>query len=100
MSSKDTLTGHRDIQAWVAKHHGLPALRRTPNQYGEMRARLALKFRRPRPAAPTSTPTQDDGISPVSWSAWLAELDRQNLALKVADSNQPAFEFVERKRFN
>jgi len=91
---KDTLTRHRDIQAWVSAHRGLPALRRSPNQFGEMRARLALRFSRPRPA-PTSTPSQDDGISPCSWSAWLAELDRQHLALRVTDDTQPAFEFVE-----
>jgi hypothetical protein len=99
MNITHTLTRHRDIQAWVAEHRGLPAISRMPNQFGQLRARLALKFSKPR-AAPTSTPTQDDGMSPCSWSAWLAELDRQQLAVKVLDEKQPAFEFVERKELN
>ena len=37
---------------------------------------------------------------PVSWSAWLAELDRRHLALKVSDRQSPDFEFVERKDLN
>ena len=100
MTTIHTLTRHRDIQNWVAEHRGLPAICRMPNRFGELRSRLALKFSRPRPA-PTSIPTQDDdGMSPCSWSAWLAELDRQHLALKVIDEKQPAFEFIERKDLN
>lgn len=99
MNITHTLTRHRDIQAWVAQHQGLPAISRMRNEFGELRARLALKFSKPKPA-PFSTPTQDDGVSPCSWSAWLAELDRQHLALKVIDAKQPAFEFVERKELN
>jgi len=99
MNQTCTLTGHRDIQNWVAEHQGLPAIRRMRNELGELQARLALKFAKPR-AAPMSTPTLDDGLSPVSWAAWLAELDRQHLALKVIDATQLAFEFVERKDLN
>jgi hypothetical protein len=33
----------------------------------------------------------------VSWTAWLAELDRQQLALRVVDED---FEFVDRKDLN
>ena len=61
-----------------------------------MRSRLALNFARP--ARPRETPSQDDGMSPCSWTAWLAELDRQNLAMRVgADSD---FEFVDRRELN
>lgn len=94
-----TLTRHRDIQNWVAEHCGLPAICRLPNQYGELRSRLALKFSKPGTAPPVPL-SLDDGMSPVSWSAWLAELDRQHLALKVVDETQPAFEFIERKDLN
>lgn len=97
--TKSTLTRHRDIQNWVAEHCGLPAICRMPNQYGQLRLKLALKFSKPRTAS-TLPFTQDDGMSPVSWSAWLAELDRQHLALKVVDETQPAVEFVERKDLN
>jgi hypothetical protein len=99
MKNMHTLTEHRDIRNWVANRKGMPALRRIPNRLGEMRPRLALNFPHHH-AAPRSTPTQDDGISPVSWSAWLAELDRQKLALKVIDEKQPAFEFIARNELN
>lgn len=98
MTITHTLTQHRDIQNWVADRKGMPAIRRIPNRFGEMRARLALNFPHRRTAA--STPRLDDGISPVSWSAWLAELDRQHLALKVTDQGQPAFEFIERQELS
>lgn len=91
-----TLIEHRDIQNWVTARHGQPALRRVPDPNGQVRARLALNF--VRPAAPTETPSQDDGMSPCSWTAWLAELDRQHLALRVSDKT--AFEFVERRDLN
>jgi len=91
-----TLVEHRDIQNWVTARKGQPALRSVPDPTGRMRARLALNFARPQ--APTETPSQDDGISPCSWTAWLAELDRQHLALRVGD--QMVFEFVERRERN
>jgi len=99
MNITHTLTRHRDIQAWVAAHRGLPAICRMPNQFGEMHARLALKFSSQKPVA-VPEPTLDDGMSPVSWSAWLAELDRQHLALKITDQDQPAFEFIELRELN
>jgi hypothetical protein len=91
-----TLIEHRDIQNWVTARQGQPAIRRVPDPTGRVRARLALNFARH--AAPTETPTQDDGMSPCSWTAWLAELDRQHLALRVSD--QTSFEFVERRELN
>lgn len=95
MNTTQTLVRHRDIQNWVTARHGMPAIARVPSSSGQIRSRLALSFAkaRGRPIAPPST---DDGMSPVSWSAWLAELDRQNLALRV--SNQKEFEFIERQQ--
>jgi hypothetical protein len=90
-----TLTRHRDIQKWVSTRRGLPAIRRVPDASGGIRARLAIAFEHPRPHAPRHlVPSLDDGMMPVSWTAWLAELDRQGLALKVTDEEH--FEFVER----
>ena len=80
MTHAHTLTRHRDIQAWVTERRGLPAMVRAPNSFGEMRARLALQVRAGRRVR-TGMPAVDQGASPVSWSAWLAELDRQQLAL-------------------
>jgi len=36
----------------------------------------------------------------VSWAAWLAELDRQQLALRVSENGETEYEFVERKTLN
>ena len=96
MATTHTLTRHQDIQKWVAGRQGLPAIRRVPDPTGSVHARLTLNFAGKRPA-PATTPTQDDGMSPVSWTAWLAELDRQHLALRVQDEH---YEFVERKDLN
>jgi hypothetical protein len=95
MSHTQTLTRHRDIQNWVAARHGMPAISRVSNPMGEIRARLALSFDKPRTRPSTSAPVVDDGMSPCSWNAWLAELDRQHLALKVSTQKNPDFEFVE-----
>lgn len=93
-----TLTRHRDIRNWVDRYQGTPAIRREPNLLGRVEPRLAIKFgTRPSPVEP---PTVDDGLSPCSWTAWLAELDRRQLALRVVDRKQPAFEFVERGELN
>ena len=102
MTNSQTLVQHRDIQNWVTARHGMPAISRVPNNStGEMRARLALSFGNARPRHMASpAPSIDDGMSPVSWSAWLAELDRQHLALKVSSQKNPDFEFVERQELN
>jgi hypothetical protein len=74
-----TLTRHRDIQNWVTDRQGIPAIARVRNRFGEERAQLKLSFRR-RKVQPGS---ENEGVSPCSWTAWLAELDRQQLALQV-----------------
>lgn len=95
MNDTHTLTRHRDIQNWVADRKGLPAIKRIRDRFGEMRARLDIRFHKPKGSPEASL---DDGFSPVAWNAWLAELDRQGLALKVTDEDQ--FEFVERRELN
>ena len=96
MTTAHTLTRHRDIQAWVAARRGQPALVRRPTSFGEFRSRLALRFEHAG-SAPTDI---DQSASPVSWSAWLAELDRQQLALRVSEGDSAEYEFVERKTLN
>jgi len=95
-----TLTRHRDIQAWASDHRGAPAVRRIPNRFGEMRAELALTFRAPKASPDHGMPRVDDGLSPVSWTAWLAELDRRQLAVRVFDRANPDFELVPRASLN
>lgn len=93
MTHIHTLIRHRDIQNWVADRHGIPAIARIRNRFGEERAQLKLSFQK---RDKQFIESQDDGISPCSWTAWLAELDRQHLALKV-DLTANDFELVERK---
>jgi hypothetical protein len=98
MTQAHTLTRHRDIQAWVADRRGMPALVHNPNRFGQTRARLILKF--DRPARPRGLPAVDQGASPISWSAWFAELDRQQLALRVSVDGEADHELIERKTLN
>jgi hypothetical protein len=96
MTQLHTLTRHRDIQNWVSDRHGIPAIARVRNQFGEERAQLRLSFQK---RNKRQIESQDDGMSPCSWTAWLAELDRQQLALKV-DPAADDFELVERREAN
>jgi hypothetical protein len=98
MNHAHTLTRHRDIQAWVSNRHGMPAMISAHNLAGEIRARLALRF--DGSDKPKGMPQVDQGVSPVSWTAWLAELDRQHLALSVSPDGETDYEFVERKTLN
>jgi hypothetical protein len=99
MRDTQTLTRHRDIRAWVTGRQGSPAIARVRDNYGSLKARLCLRFNAiSRPQG--TTPSVEDGMSPVSWSAWLAELDRQQLALKVTNQDGPGFELVERNARN
>ena len=94
-----TLVRHTDIQKWVSARRGQPAISRIRDRMGMMKSKLTLSFELEH-TKPTETPSQDDGMSPVSWSAWLAELDRQNLALRVSGEKQLSYEFIERSQLN
>jgi hypothetical protein len=96
MTQIHTLTRHRDIQNWVTDRHGIPAIARVRNRFGEERAQLKLSFQK---RIKQRMESQDDGMSPCSWTAWLAELDRQQLALKV-DLTADDFELVDRSQAN
>jgi len=98
MITTQMLTRHRDIQNWVTDHRGLPAIARIRDDFGGTRSRLLLSFGNR--AVPHSQASLDDGVSPCSWSAWLAELDRQHLALKISSTDPAGFELVDRKELN
>lgn len=92
MSDTHTLTRHSDIQSWVSDRHGIPAVARIRNRFGEQKAQLLLRFVTSRIGG------IDDGMSPISWTAWFAELDRQQLALRVAPDGE--CELVSRSALN
>jgi hypothetical protein len=77
MKQTHMLTRHRDIQNWVTDRRGRPAIARVRDRFGDERAQLKLRF------SQHDEGREDSGMSPCSWTAWLAELDRQHLALKV-----------------
>ena len=93
MDNTHTLIRHRDIQNWVSDRKGIPAIAKVRDRMGAQRAKLAIRFANLETAPEKAS--VDDGLSPVAWSAWLAELDRQGLALKVGQRTE--FEFVERQ---
>lgn len=96
MTDLHTLTRHRDIQNWVTDRRGIPAIARVRNCFGEERSQLRLRFHQAQ--APNGNPASlDDGMSPVSWTAWLAELDRQQLVFRVDGTAADRFELVERR---
>jgi hypothetical protein len=84
MSEAHMLTRHRDIQNWVSDRMGRPAIARVRDRFGEARAQLKLRF------AHANEGEEDTEMSPCSWTAWLAELDRQQLALRVEPSGDCA----------
>lgn len=86
------LTRHRDIQDWVSDNRGTPAIARIRDRLGREKALLKLRFDHKRDSE------LDSGMSPCSWTAWFAELDRQQLALMVEPNG--AFELVPRARMN
>ena len=95
ISMTQTLTRHRDIRNWVTLRQGSPAISRIRNRLGQEQAQLRLSFG-PQDQHKADIASQDDGVSPCSWNAWLAELDRQHLALRV-DPARDQFEFVHRR---
>ena len=82
MTEPHMLTRHRDIRNWVADRKGSPAISRIRNSAGDVRAKLTLRF------SHDAEGREDVGMSPCSWVAWLAELDRQQLALRVEPTGQ------------
>ncbi|MBJ3786461.1 hypothetical protein [Devosia sediminis] len=84
MNESHLLTRHRDIQAWVNDRSGRPAIARVRDRFGGVRSQLKLRFAR------TAEGQEDVQMSPCSWTAWLAELDRQQLALRVEPSGNCA----------
>ena len=96
MANNKPLPRHRDIRRWVADRNGIPAISRVRDRFGDEHAQLKLRFAH----ASEPGPARLDGeLSPCSWTAWLAELDRQQLALRIGPDTD-GFELVQRSRAN
>ncbi len=92
MAQAHMLTRHRDIRNWVLDRKGSPAIARIRNVFGEEHSQLKLRFAR------DNEGREDAGMSPCSWAAWLAELDRQQLALRVEPTGE--CDLVSRQNMN
>ena len=95
-----TLTNHSAVRDWVTFRDGKPAVLTEHDAHGDAHARLRLAFRADRVRPPLEG--RRAGIAPCSWDAWLAEFDRQQLALQVVDCDdddikQDAVRFVSRQ---
>jgi len=80
------ISRHSDIRRWVGAHAGRPRLRLGLDAQGHPARMLQITFDG-RPAK-----------SAHDWEEWLAELDRQNLALKILDEAGVGNDFVFVKR--
>ena len=73
MHKKHTLVTHREIRHWVETRAGQPALRPLRDEEGRIVPRLALRF----VGQGTGVRGESEGLSPCSWTQWLAEFDQQ-----------------------
>jgi hypothetical protein len=96
-----TLTKPADIRQWVEARAGAPMTMDMPDGNGETRTLLNITFgQHALNADENEGPDRIGGFELAAWEDWLAELDRQGLAIRVRDE-QPGtldneFEFVTR----
>lgn len=96
------LTDHAEIRQWAEARNGSPMLMDVPSGTGS-RTLLQLTFgQHALNAQNNEGPDRAaGGYQLVNWDDWLAELERQQLALKVRDDRPGSldndFEFVSRE---
>jgi hypothetical protein len=96
-----TLTKHSDIREWAEGRSGYPMMEDVPDGT-DVRSLLEITFGQHALNADTNEgPDRPGGFRLVGWDEWLAEFDRQKLALRVPDEEPGRtdndFEFVNRK---
>jgi hypothetical protein len=96
-----TLTKPADIRQWVEARAGAPMTMDMPDGSGETRTLLNITFgQHALNADENEGPDRLGGFELVAWDDWLAELDRQGLAIRVRDEAPGTldndFEFVAR----
>lgn len=94
------LTNAADIRQWVEARAGNPVMLDTPDGT-RSRTLLQLTFgQHLLNSDENEGPDRPGGYELASWDDWLAELDRQGLALKVSDDpsggNEHEYTFVNR----
>lgn len=94
------LTKAADIRQWVEARGGYPILLEMPDGT-RSRTLLQLTFGQHfLNADENEGPDRPSGYELVSWDEWLAEMERQGLALKVSDDpsggNEQEYQIVSR----
>jgi hypothetical protein len=95
------LVDHEAVKLWAEARGGNPMMEDQPDGRGGSRSLLQITFgQHALNADENEGPDPIVGFELVSWDDWLAEFDRQGMALKVNDE-QPGiedndFEFVAR----
>jgi len=92
---------HEAVKLWAEARGGSPMMEDQPDGRGGTRSVLQITFgQHALNADENEGPDRLGGFELVSWDDWLAEFDRQGLALKVNDevpgSEDNDFEFVAR----
>lgn len=96
-----TLTQPEDVRQWVEARAGAPMSMDVPDGSGDSRTLLNITFgQHALNADANEGPDRVTGFALSAWDEWLAELDRQGLAIRVHDETPGTldndFEFVAR----
>jgi hypothetical protein len=96
-----TLTKPDDIRQWAEARAGAPMSMDMPDGSGEMRTLLNITFgQHALNADENEGPDRITGFELTSWDEWVAELEKQGMAIRVRDESpgqlDNEFEFVAR----
>ena len=96
-----TLTKSVDIRRWVEARAGAPMSMDMPTGTGDTRTLLNITFgQHALNADENEGPDRISGFALIGWEEWIAEFDRQRLAMRVRDEAPGQldndFEFVAR----
>lgn len=97
-----TLTKPDEIRRWVEARAGAPMSMDMPDGTGDTRTLLNITFgQHALNADENEGPDRIGGFDLIGWEDWLAELDKQGLAIRVRDEAPGQldndFEFVARE---
>ena len=95
------ITAHDELRQWAEARGGNPMAMDVPDGTGESRTLLQITFgQHALNADENEGPDRIGGFDLIGWDDWIAELDKQGLAIRVRDEAPGQldndFEFVAR----